>query len=932
MVYGRPDDNGKYILFGRKYSNITGIDANADIYNTGGRIYLGHTLDVAKPKEIILGNIEEDHNVEMYGEKVTGALFHGEVTRGGKARASLISDDVLAVGNGKLVNKDKYESNIVINKGSIGKNRVPGQPDKELNSAGGKLAPEYTDGKEPVFPTRVGSNMMVDGLLAAGQVDAQHLRTASFSSGSEKLDDNFKWFTVNKDGVKIQDTDTNVGGSGSRIGTRVEIDKSGVLMRTADTVNKYKAEFALGRTTEEIDTNNYIRGRAQRVLFQNDDVFFQIGGGRLDKDPDYTSLTPGVGHDMYTTLGAKDIYFGTRDRDCVGSSDGGVCKQASDNYRAIFGDGGTVDVIGSNFKVFNQAGGPSVFTVKAGYFDDLDDKENNGYVDIYTKSNSSSGEYGYTIAMHGPTVITKGYDDDRSGKYISIGTHLEANSLTGKLPDETAAINVKDYMNLSGYSWSDQVAQRVLNIDTHDGYDSPSFDKTKLVDGNTVYDVQGPKSNDKDNGIYVRKGALALGGFGENGTTYITKGNVVITPTKQSGLSAPVTASESKGSMIASRFVSNNVGSNGKIIQVPKMIKDGKYEEYNGPNSTSGRYDTYMVNPAYTSVMNDIKVVSRGGARLSDILPDFITKAIYVASNDKDESMMDNFVFTLKKGSGNGHEPLRLTTAEASNPNYSWSSPYLGIVPAPQCPPGYGRVITVNPTSMQMAQAGKLFYDSQRANKMLGSKKFAMSNATITELKTDSNNAITNQPYYNTQFLTSSSVTPTGMSLSVLPNTPAYVLTTTDQNARPLVFQQSTWLKAAAVPLVDDKPMKFGDKPSDDDYVRGWAVLMGFLYRSDEYKNFVSTGKGYLIPKTNDDVGLYWNVFPVMKHTLEAIVTTYCYFDRWGIYDDYGNEGLAHIDNYNVLKDVPDSRDPKGKSKIFREGLNDPALKYKELW
>lgn len=41
-----------------------------------------------------------------------------------------------------------------------------------------------------------------------------------------------------------------------------------------------------------------------------------------------------------------------------------------------------------------------------------------------------------------------------------------------------------------------------------------------------------------------------------------------------------------------------------------------------------GEYTVYQLDPAYTSVMNDIKLTSRGGARLSEILPNYITKDI----------------------------------------------------------------------------------------------------------------------------------------------------------------------------------------------------------------------------------------------------------------------------------------------------------------
>lgn len=47
------------------------------------------------------------------------------------------------------------------------------------------------------------------------------------------------------------------------------------------------------------------------------------------------------------------------------------------------------------------------------------------------------------------------------------------------------------------------------------------------------------------------------------------------------------------------------------------------------------KYDEYQLDPAYTSVMNDIKLTSRGGARLSDILPNYVLKNIkYIASGD----------------------------------------------------------------------------------------------------------------------------------------------------------------------------------------------------------------------------------------------------------------------------------------------------------
>lgn len=81
---------------------------------------------------------------------------------------------------------------------------------------------------------------------------------------------------------------------------------------------------------------------------------------------------------------------------------------------------------------------------------------------------------------------------------------------------------------------------------------------------------------------------------------------------------------------------------NGKVIQVPTMrLKDGvmrtdKAVTYTGDGGTPVT-DTYKVDPAYTSLMNDIRLTSRGGARLSDILPNYITKTITSRTFDNGE-------------------------------------------------------------------------------------------------------------------------------------------------------------------------------------------------------------------------------------------------------------------------------------------------------
>jgi len=60
---------------------------------------------------------------------------------------------------------------------------------------------------------------------------------------------------------------------------------------------------------------------------------------------------------------------------------------------------------------------------------------------------------------------------------------------------------------------------------------------------------------------------------------------------------------------------------------------EGLQAPYKFHKDTDGKYNRFRVDPAFTSVMNDIKITSRGGARLSEALPNYILKGIYILSN-----------------------------------------------------------------------------------------------------------------------------------------------------------------------------------------------------------------------------------------------------------------------------------------------------------
>ena len=451
----------------------------------------------------------------------------------------------------------------------------------------------------------------------------------------------------------------------------------------------------------------------------------------------------------------------------------------------------------------------------------------------------------------------------------------------------------------------------------------------------------------------------------DSGTVFVRKGMLAVTGDKAQdrGTNNKPTstnaADDGTGIVMANRFVANNLDKDGNLVKVPDLLTSSARTTY---GSGDNRYDTYMVNPAYTSVMNDIKLTTRGGARLSDILPDFITKGIYVATNSKDEDTSltfneSNLSAQLDSLGKSGDGSL------TSSNNYA--SPYTGVVPAPPCPPGYSRVITVTPSSFQMAQAGSLnlsntnkpyVENSNLANDpdtlveptyknldIVYNKSGSITSATMTTKTikgkisgvdtTISDASIVNSGADKVSITTAKLSTDNMVRLShnvtvdgSTTKNKVYVLSADQVDGKhqlkPLVFQQSTWLKSLVVPIKTGKSSSYGNVPSGG-YTRGWAVLMGFLYPANEYTKFTKT------LKIDSSGNAYWNIFPVKKYTLEGYATTYCYFDRDNAFSDFKSGYDSYVDKYDVFENTTDF---KPYNKAYRQNLNDPSLKYDELW
>ena len=287
-------------------------------------------------------------------------------------------------------------------------------------------------------------------------------------------------------------------------------------------------------------------------------------------------------------------------------------------------------------------------------------------------------------------------------------------------------------------------------------------------------------------------------------------------------------------------------------------------------------YNRFKVDPAFVSVMNDIKLTSRGGAHLADILPNYINKGIYVLSNTyrkgpwpcsnayhhKDANCRYD-IPRVKKSDPSGsaivsgawesnctemnkyNEGLcsntpgsdKSLTVNYYNDSYLPCSPgtaclthpYLGAVPAPgrsvndgtgvmaafdegPCPDGYLPVMTVTPTAIEV---GKVNHIDMRID-MGGTEEDSYVYYNLENVDFSSNRASIYQPA-------------TSVSTAVLP---------VDQNGNEAKLNPTT----------------------NKGVIHGWKVALGTVS--------TSTYGGY-----------YWNQGGVWQDSMKAVVHTYCYFN-----------------------------------------------------
>lgn len=829
-------------------------------------------------------SISEDGDINNYGDQVNlaqgwGAGEGGTFTVGNTKSPTIFAEDdsngnkiVQLLDNGEftLNNHPENSRNDVI---VMMDNAAVGTEIGDSNSWNKTVS--YNN--SPVFPVRVGSNAKVDGILATAQLDTQNIRAATLEVGSANIDDANKWLKVDANGIHGRDPSEESN-------TYFDVSHNNIKM-----IARYPDNDTFGSLLDD-DITDQVEMKAASMLN------FNAEHGAID------------------VVGAAEVNVSAPS---ISISDGSIQQKVEgENITFSSLQNGTTQPYNTNVKI-----------QKTNF--EVQDTNNNLVFEVKGNTNSpitKNDNDKYDVAVHGRAVFTSGVNNNPS---------------TGRQSPDRVYMNISDNLN----------SNAIVNI------------------------VQDAQSSTENEGIF--KEILTIDGDGEpwstsstgtNGTVYIRKGMLEIKPITKTAFedqskyydNQDLSANTGYGVIKASRFVANNPNINNDAkapSEVPEFFTGSDYTDYNG--AYSKRYDTYMVNPAYTSVMHDIKLTTRGGARLSDILPDFINKGIYITSNTyKDDIKKMSFKFdssskkVVPAGEGDIAKPLSgpIILGESD----SWASPYLGFVPAPQCPPGYNRVITMAPQSFMMAQAGQM---QKGVSPRVGEGAYYVKNqvpdeTAFTEYSStiQENGAYVQQAFVKptvsedadvriNNITTSGAAKTQGLNISGTSGTNAsqtatYFLASFGDKTVPLTIQQSTWLKTNVI-AVGKKNQEYaiGSNIDSGDYVLGWAALMGFVYDAATYQTVIDKLSGN-IQYNNDNNNVYWNVFPVRRNTLEAYATTYCYFDRNGImWDEFKDGGYGeYIDHYNALTDYGNYTKEKNLDSKYKERLNDPTLKYDEVW
>ena len=568
--------------------------------------------------------------------------------------------------------------------------------------------------------------------------------------------------------------------------------------------------------------------------------------------------------------------------------------------------------------------------------------DGNGNVTVINNTSETKFDADWIVAQKGFALGKKDSDNFRltsnefyyknGGNYIDIKTGGNKQATFG-IPDSDGSQNKIHFDETGAWLYGDKVQiSTKKQIGRYDNNIQMMADSTGVAFGKAINDVNSYAAQSEDEGL-----------------------DHLQIPTS-SDIDVLITTGGSEGSRTAGIIevkAPTNTGTQdnpsydkGHFIRARRLVSDVAYPtnsnyhglvESLGDLDTAGdsrRYDYYQVDPAYTSVMNDIKLSSRGGARLSDILPDYINKGIYIVDNTYSDARIPE-PEKIKPKHDPAHEPYykfgingvdvtvdkldSVYVPDESNSGYACpgrttqcqASPWLGFVPTPLCPPGYDIAMTISPLRWKMAETFFLINDLEFEGHTPESNLKKIQEDFMTYFDHHINPELAQKESVN------------------IPVSGGAAVDALNYTNNFLSYQTNTWLNTSmeAAYATPEDP----DEIIDGRYFMGWHTLMGFMYHGTDYKELLSQVKeGF------NESYVYWNVFPVYAGELAAFANTYCVFSRfprdpttgtrtwkWG-----DNGPVVPIDQLNKFRMPYDK--PSGSG--FEYFFMDPQLPYKDAW
>lgn len=362
-----------------------------------------------------------------------------------------------------------------------------------------------------------------------------------------------------------------------------------------------------------------------------------------------------------TSAAHSQVYLGSRSIE-LNTGDAGLGLYNEDGDTTLRGNSQTIEFTGNEGIYLNSPNGD--LHVRTGYDVDMHANDNillNAGIDVDIVANEQVYVNSNTVEMYTMTDITADAGGDIM-LFANNGTAEIVGSNGAMILDEGGIIAYGNYNNgINSPSYALTPSQFNVNLG---GVNSnlPSFlmnnagiyvnaFKTNLSinDTETNFNVS---SGDKQTFKMMLNGTSGNIAMAKAGGNLLNSNETIIALNSDSGkvmgtyfqpeliksgntYIAPVISRLAQNSFSDGQKISNttNIATNDASVEIDYTDRNYDIKPYNVHITQEGQYNRFRVDPAFISVMNDIKLTSRGGARLSDAMPNYILKGIYELTN-----------------------------------------------------------------------------------------------------------------------------------------------------------------------------------------------------------------------------------------------------------------------------------------------------------